>query len=232
VALDEERGRVLARTVVRYRDLPLEESVRADVGRDELAAVLAAAAARDARALLGARPDVDALVARLQFLARAMPELGLPADIESLVQDAVGALAGSTPSIEALRAADVPAAMGGLLTHRQRSALEREAPAHWTLPSGRRVPVAYERERPPSVAARIQELFGLAATPRLGGGRVPLVLALLAPNQRPVQITDDLASFWRTTYAQVRAELRGRYPRHAWPDDPTTATPTSRVKRR
>jgi ATP-dependent helicase HrpB len=75
-------------------------------------------------------------------------------------------------------------------------------------------------------------MFGLVATPRLGGGRVPLVLALLAPNQRPVQITDDLASFWRTTYAQVRAELRGRYPRHAWPEDPLTATPTSRAKRR
>ena len=232
VALDEERGRVLARTVVRYRDVPLEESVRADATRAELTATLAAAAARDARALLGPRPDVDALARRLEFLARAMPELELPGDIDTLVRAAVEALAGSASSMEALREADVPAAIGGLLTHRQRTALEREAPPHWTLPSGRRVPVAYERERPPSVAARIQELFGLAATPRLGGGRVPLVLALLAPNQRPVQITDDLASFWRTTYAQVRAELRGRYPRHAWPEDPLTATPTSRAKRR
>ncbi len=232
VALDEERGRVLARSVVRYRDLPLDEALRADVTRDELAAVLAAAAARDARGLLGPRPDVDALGARLQFLARAMPELELPDDVASLAQAAVEALASGASSLESLRQADVPGAIAGLLTHRQRSALEREAPSHWTLPSGRRVPVVYERERPPSVAARIQEMFGLAATPRLGGGRVPLVLALLAPNQRPVQITDDLASFWRTTYAQVRAELRGRYPRHAWPDDPLTATPTSRVKRR
>jgi len=231
VALDEERGRVLARTVVRYRDVPLDEAMRAEVTREEVAAVLAAAAARDARALLGPRPDVDGLVARLQFLGRAMPELELPDEPGSLVQVAVEALAGSASSLEALRQADVPAAIGGLLTHRQRSALEREAPSHWTLPSGRRVAVVYERERPPSAAARIQEMFGLSATPRLGGGRVPLVLALLAPNQRPVQITDDLASFWRTTYAQVRAELRGRYPRHAWPDDPTTATPTSRVKR-
>jgi ATP-dependent helicase HrpB len=232
VTLDEARGRILGRSVVRYRALVLEEAVRGDTTRAEVAAVLAEAAARDARGLLGPRPDVDALVARLHFLARAMPELALPEDPVSLVRDAIGMLASAVESLEALRRADVPAAVVGLLTHRQRSALEREAPEHWTLPSGRRVPVVYERDRAPSVAGRIQELFGLVATPRLGGGRVPLVLALLAPNQRPVQITDDLGSFWRTTYAQVRAELRGRYPRHAWPDDPTTATPTSRAKRR
>jgi ATP-dependent helicase HrpB len=92
--------------------------------------------------------------------------------------------------------------------------------------------VRYARDRPPVVAARIQELFGLAATPRLAGGRVALLLELLAPNQRPMQTTSDLASFWRTTYAQIRAELRGRYPRHPWPEDPMTAPPTSRAKRR
>jgi ATP-dependent helicase HrpB len=232
VALDEGRGRILGRSVVRYRDLVLEEAIRGDATRAEVAAVLAEAAARDARGLLGPRPDVDALVARLHFLACAMPELALPEDTESLVRDAVGTLASAADSVDALRQADVPGAVEGLLTHRQRSALQREAPEHWTLPSGRRVPVVYERDRAPSAAGRIQEMFGLAATPRLGGGRVPLVLALLAPNQRPVQITDDLGSFWRTTYAQVRAELRGRYPRHAWPDDPMTATPTSRARRR
>ena len=89
----------------------------------------------------------------------------------------------------------------------------------------------YPPERPPVVAARIQELFGLAVTPRLGGGRVPLVVELLAPNGRPAQVTDDLASFWRTTYADVRKELRGRYPKHDWPEDPTTAVPRSRPGR-
>jgi ATP-dependent helicase HrpB len=87
----------------------------------------------------------------------------------------------------------------------------------------------YEDGQPPAVAARIQELFGLTATPRLAAGRVPLVIHLLAPNQRAVQITDDLDSFWRTTYAEVRKQLRGRYPKHDWPEDPRTARPTARV---
>jgi ATP-dependent helicase HrpB len=79
---------------------------------------------------------------------------------------------------------------------------------------------------------RIQELFGLMTTPRLAGGRVPLVIQLLAPNRRPVQITDDLESFWHTTYPEVRKQLRGRYPKHAWPEDPWSAPPTTRTKRR
>ena len=110
--------------------------------------------------------------------------------------------------------------------------LAREAPAEIRLPTGRSVAVAYRADGPPTIAARIQELFGLTATPRLAAGRVPLVIQLLAPNQRPVQVTDDLASFWRTTYFDVRKQLRGRYPKHAWPDDPLSATPVARPGRR
>jgi ATP-dependent helicase HrpB len=232
VDFDAGRGRAVARTITRYCDLLLAEHVRTDVDPAEAAAALAEAVARDPLAALGDRPDVEQLLARLAFLGRAMPELSLPEDPGALLADAVAALASGMRSLGELARADVPGALAGLLTHAQRSALERQAPAEWTLPSGRRARVRYARDRPPSAAARIQELFGLAATPRLAGGRVPLVLELLAPNQRPMQITDDLASFWRTTYAQVRAELRGRYPRHPWPEDPTTATPTSRARRR
>jgi ATP-dependent helicase HrpB len=117
------------------------------------------------------------------------------------------------------------------LSRRQHQALEREAPAHFTLPTGRAVPIAYETDRPPAFAARIQEVFGLRATPRLAAGRVKLVIQLLAPSQRPMQITDDLQNFWRTTYPEVRKQLRGRYPKHAWPEDPLDAKPTSRVRR-
>ena len=109
------------------------------------------------------------------------------------------------------------------------SSYGHDAPERYRLPSGREAVVIYADDKPPVVAARIQELFGLTATPRLAGGRVALVIHLLAPNQRPVQITDDLSSFWRSTYAEVRKVLRGRYPKHDWPEDPMNATPTSRV---
>jgi ATP-dependent helicase HrpB len=232
IDFDEARGRAVARTVTRYRDLVLDVEVRTNVDPTEASAALAASIGDDPLRVYDGRPEVETLVVRLGFLARTMPELGLPDDPLPLVRDAVRALATGMRSVDELRGADVAGAVAGMLDHRSRAALERDAPTHWTLPSGRRVPVTWHRDRPPVVAARIQEVFGLAATPRLAGGRVPIVLELLAPNQRPMQTTSDLASFWRTTYAQVRAELRGRYPRHPWPEDPTTAIPTSRAKRR
>ncbi len=228
VALDGDR--VLARTVVRYRDLVLEEQVRA-AAPDEVTTLLAEAAAEDPLGLLGPRGDVTAVSARLRFLAAAQPELALP-DADALARAAVQALTTSVRSVAELRRTDVVGAMRGLLTHAQRTGLDEDAPSHWTLPSGRRVPVVYAGDRPPAVAARIQEVFGLAASPRLGGGRVTLLFELLAPNGRPAQVTDDLASFWRTTYAKVRTELRGRYPKHPWPEDPLRAAPTARAKRR
>jgi ATP-dependent helicase HrpB len=230
VACDPDGERIVARTVVRYHDLVLDEQARA-AAPSEVAAMLERAATDDPVGLLGPREDVDALRARLDFVARWMPELGWPAS-DRLVADAVAAVTTGARAIRDVRRADVVAVMTGLLTHAQRTALATHAPAHWTLPSGRRVPVTYAPERPPVVAARIQELFGLAASPRLAGGRVAVLFELLAPNQRPVQVTDDLASFWRTTYVQVRAELRGRYPRHPWPDDPLAAPPTARAKPR
>src|SRR5204862_2663560 len=107
-----------------------------------------------------------------------------------------------------------------------------EAPERFRAPSGRSFALAYELGRPPVLAVRIQEMFGLTDTPRVAAGRVPVLLHLLAPNFRPQQVTDDLASFWKNTYPQVRKELRARYPRHAWPEDPLTATPERRPRRR
>ena len=112
-----------------------------------------------------------------------------------------------------------------LLTQAQRSALEREAPERLTVPSGSSIALAYEAGKPPVLAVRIQEIFGLKQTPRIAGGRVRVLLHLLGPNYRPQQITDDLESFWKNTYAEVRKELRRRYPKHAWPEDPTSAKP-------
>ncbi len=118
------------------------------------------------------------------------------------------------------------------LDWQQRASLDEIAPTHVVVPSGSRIPVDYADAAAPALAVRLQELFGATETPRIGGGRVPLTLQLLSPARRPMQVTKDLASFWRTAYFDVRKDLRGRYPRHAWPDDPAAAAPTSRAKRR
>ncbi|EQD51709.1 ATP-dependent helicase hrpb, partial [mine drainage metagenome] len=111
-------------------------------------------------------------------------------------------------------------------------ALDSLAPTHLTVPSGSRIRIDYLDDSAPAVAVRLQEVFGLAATPRLGNGRVPITFKLLSPAHRPVQVTRDLESFWARGYAQVRKDLRGRYPKHHWPDDPLHAEPVRGVRRR
>lgn len=117
-----------------------------------------------------------------------------------------------------------------MLSWEQRRLLDTYAPTHWTVPSGSRLPIDYADIDAPALAVRLQELFGLAETPRIAGGRVALTLHLLSPAQRPVQVTRDLASFWRSAYFEVRKDLKGRYPKHYWPDDPLEAQATRRAK--
>ena len=126
---------------------------------------------------------------------------------------------------------DLEAILAARLDPRQRREVDRLAPTHLTVPSGSRVAVDYGPD-PPVVAVKLQEMFGCVDTPAVASGRVPVVLHLLSPARRPVAVTRDLAGFWRDTYTQVRKELRGRYPKHPWPDDPRAATPTARTKPR
>ena len=110
--------------------------------------------------------------------------------------------------------------------------METQAPESIVVPSGMTRRLTYDAGRPPVLAVKLQELFGLAETPKVGGGRVPVLLHLLSPGGQPVQVTQDLKSFWNTTYVQVRKDLRGRYPKHPWPEDPWNAPPTHRAKPR
>ncbi len=123
-------------------------------------------------------------------------------------------------------------AMTTLVPWAQRRRLDAESPTHFTAPTGSSVPIDYEAEQGPTISIRVQEMFGLAKHPSIAGGRVPLVIELLSPGHKPVQITRDLPGFWRGSYADVRTDLRGRYPRHPWPDDPMSAPPTRRAKPR
>ena len=127
---------------------------------------------------------------------------------------------------------DLGAALKTLVLWDKQRELDRLAPTHVEVPSGSRVPIDYANPAEPTLSVRLQEMFGLIDTPRIGGGTVPLTIRLLSPARRPVQVTRDLASFWKNGYRAVKAELRGRYPRHYWPDDPLVAEPTARVRPR
>jgi ATP-dependent helicase HrpB len=142
-----------------------------------------------------------------------------------------GALAGRT-ALAALPADEFAAALGELLPWPLRRRLDAEAPIYFEAPTGTRVPIDYAGDGGPKIAIRVQELFGLDRHPAIAGGKVPLAIELLSPAQRPVQTTRDLPGFWRGSYAAVRAEMRGRYPKHPWPDDPIAAAPTRRAKPR
>jgi ATP-dependent helicase HrpB len=135
-------------------------------------------------------------------------------------------------SLKEFSPGDLSDAMMKLLPWDLRARLEREAPTHFEAPTGTMLAIDYEAEQGPTIAVRLQELFGLNTHPSIAKGAVPLVLELLSPAQRPVQVTRDLPGFWRGSYAAVRSDLRGRYPRHPWPDDPASAVPTRRVKPR
>jgi len=171
-------------------------------------------------------------VARVKCLGDWMPDLGLPPLDEGEWKGLLPMLCQGCRTLDDVKRADWLPWVKSLLTPAQQQQVEREAPERITVPTGNRIAIQYSPGKRPVLAVRIQELFGLAETPRIAGGRVPLLMHLLAPNMRPQQVTDDLKSFWNNTYQQVRKDLRARYPKHAWPEDPWNAPPQSRPKRR
>ncbi|HVS16540.1 MAG TPA: ATP-dependent helicase C-terminal domain-containing protein, partial [Thermoanaerobaculia bacterium] len=250
VELDEASGRVVIRRRILHRDLPLAE-VEAGLAPPEVAApVLEAWVARDPRSELGLeRPEIASLLARVACLRGWRPDLDLPdlalpergaqpqaAEGGDVAAAALGPLpplwadlvraacAGARTTAEVARA-PVLELLRNALPWALRQQLDELAPPRLELPSGRTAAIEYQPGHAPVLAARIQDLFGWRQTPRIAGGRVPLLLHLLAPNLRPQQVTDDLAGFWQRTYPAVRKELAGRYPKHAWPQDGATAAP-------
>jgi len=172
---------------------------------------------------------------RVMFLRRAeggeWPDLSDAALAATAVDWLAPALAGKT-ALSGLASDDFAQALQGLLPWTLRRRLDAEAPTHFTAPSGSAVPIDYEAQEGPKLAIRVQELFGLDRHPTIAAGRVPLVVELLSPAHRPVQVTRDLPGFWRGSYAAVKAEMKGRYPRHPWPDNPLAAAATRRAKPR
>ena len=173
---------------------------------------------------------------RVACLREWCPELGLPdvsdaALLNTLEQWLAPYLTGKT-RLDALTPPMLGAAVAAKLDYAQRKAVDEFAPETLTVPSGNARRLDYAPGQPPVLAVKLQELFGLADTPRIANGRVAVTLHLLSPAQRPIQVTQDLRGFWERTYPEVKKELKGRYPRHPWPDDPWNATPTHRAKPR
>jgi len=172
---------------------------------------------------------------RVNFLRRAEGDEWPDLSDQTLARTAADWLApflDRKTGLSQIGADDLAAALDALMPWNLRKRLDAEAPTHFTAPSGSNVPIDYEGEEGPKLAIRVQELFGLAVHPVIAGGRVPLLIELLSPAHRPVQVTRDLPGFWRGSYKDVRSDLRGRYPKHPWPDDPLTAPATRRAKPR
>ncbi|MBS7538714.1 ATP-dependent helicase HrpB [Ancylobacter lacus] len=234
-AYDPAAGAVRARFVRRLGALVLEErTARVEPG-PATAAALARGAAQRGIARLGWSNAQRQWLDRVRFLRAAAPDLwpdlsdaGLAETVEDWLAPAIEGLT----SLEAIDAERLGRALAGLLPWDLARRMEEEAPTHYEAPTGSRLPIDYAAEGGPTLAVRVQELFGLATHPAIAGGRVALTLALLSPAHRPIQLTRDLPAFWRGSWREVRAEMRGRYPRHPWPEDPAAAAPTTRAKPR
>lgn len=199
-----------------------------------VAAALAAETRRRGLSILPWSESALLLRERLRFLRHndpSWPDVSDAVLVDGLAMQLAPQLSAVRSGAD-LRRIDVGAALLGLLTWEQRAALDRLAPTHFVAPTGSRLPIVYSDPAAPAVSVRLQEMFGCVETPTVLGGRVPLTLRLLSPAQRPVQVTRDLAGFWRSSYFDVRKDLRARYPKHEWPDDPAHATPTRRTRRR
>ncbi len=181
--------------------------------------------------------DLQQWQARVQFLRRTegvdspWPDLSDDTLLQTMDQWLGPYLSGIT-TLDRVKRMDLAQPLHALLKWDLQRQLDRLAPTHITVPSGSNIRVDYESAEIPILAVRLQELFGCQDTPRVAGGKVPVMLHLLSPAKRPVQVTKDLASFWKSAYVEVKKELRGRYPKHSWPDDPLTAPPTAKAKRR
>jgi ATP-dependent helicase HrpB len=227
VLWNAEAERVEVTTRLLYDGLLIEESRPRRGGGPEAARALFEAARDAGLRAFGDTAPLESFLARVEFLTRTLPESGLPSLGEDDALEALGKLCEGRTSFAELRAAfrtgELLERLRARLTPEQARLLAREAPERVALARGRQARVTYGRGAEPYLAARLQDFFGMRESPRVARGRVPLVLHLLAPSQRPVQVTTDLAGFWQRHYPRLRQELSRRYPKHQWPADPLSA---------
>jgi ATP-dependent helicase HrpB len=234
VAWDREAGLVRAWVRTRLGALVVAEAPDPAPDPERVAATLLEAVLGAGLDALPWTPEARQLQQRIRFLAgveEGWPEVSDGALARTAAEWLAPHLHGLR-RLEEVRRLPLEGILLGMLRWDRRAALDEQAPTHLEVPSGSRIRIDYADPERPVLAVRLQEVFGLQETPRVAGGRVPLTLHLLSPARRPVQVTRDLGSFWRSAYFEVRKDLRGRYPKHSWPDDPGAAVATRRVRPR
>jgi ATP-dependent helicase HrpB len=233
---DSKLQRVIARREERLGELLIDSGPLANADPEQLRLAMVAGLQDLGIAALPWTSEVREWQARVLSLRHWFPQDGWPDVSDAALRDTfdewLGPYLRGVTRREHLLRIDLIAAIGSRLDWKQRQRLEEGAPAYLTVPSGTRVRLEYKPGESPVLAVKLQEMFGLADTPRVAWGRVPITLHLLSPARRPIQVTQDLRGFWERTYAEVKKELKGRYPKHPWPDDPWKAAPTARTKRR
>ncbi|MBJ9340866.1 ATP-dependent helicase HrpB [Citrobacter freundii] len=232
---DETQGTLKALRRSRIGQLTVKVQPLAKPSEEELHQAMLNGIRDKGLSVLNWTPEAEQFRLRLQCAANWLPEYDWPAvDEDSLLASLETWLLphmSGVHSLRALKALNVGQALRGLLDWSMLQRLDSELPAHYTVPTGSRIAIRYHEDNPPVLAVRMQEMFGEAKTPTIAQGRVPLVLELLSPAQRPLQVTSDLSAFWQGSYREVQKEMKGRYPKHVWPDDPANTAPTRRTKK-
>jgi ATP-dependent helicase HrpB len=235
IAFDRQARALRARAVRRYGALSLNERPLAVPATEEAARALASGLVAMGLGVLPWSKALGQWRERVLFIRRAEGDEWPDLSDEALAATAEDWLAPhlvGKSSLGEIGADLLSDALRSLLPWNLQRRLDAEAPTHIEVPTGSVIPIDYAGEEGPVLAVRVQELFGLEKHPTIAGGRVPLILHLLSPAHRPIQITRDLPGFWRGSWAAVRADMRGQYPKHPWPEDPLTAPPTRRAKPR
>lgn len=229
VAWDDTRRRVITRKQLKFRDLVLEaRDSDHGVNPDAAAALLARHVIEDGLVLRNWDHSVEQWTARLVLLGRHMPELDMPGWSEADKVDAIAQICHGAVSYKEVKEANVWNVLREWLSPAQRTALDSYCPERINLPNGQSAKITYEPDKDPFISVRVSHLFGVWETPMILNGRLPLLVHILTPGQRPWQMTKDLKGFWASGYAQMKKEVAGRYPRHPWPDNPRDWKPTPR----
>ncbi len=218
---DETRRRVVARRETRFRDLVLEaKESDHGVNLDAAAEILAARVLSGELILKNWDDSVNQWTARLSLLGKWMPELGMPGWTDQDKADAIAQICHGAVSYKEIKEANVWPVLREWLSSAQRAALDSYCPERIQFPNGQSAKITYQLDKDPFISLRVSYLFGIWETPMIANGRIPLLIHILTPGQKPWQMTKDLKGFWQSGYAQMKKEVAGRYPRHPWPDDP------------